>query len=55
MFQQDVLGHIGILELVDQDVLITPSIPGPDIGVLLEQRCSPKQQIIKIYGIAGEQ
>ena len=52
---QAVLGDVGILELVDQQVAIALVIPGLHFGGVLQQVGRPQQQVVKVQGVlAGE-
>jgi len=52
---QLVLGEVGVLELVDQDVLVAALVLGGHIRVLLEEQHRLHQQIVKVHGVAAPQ
>ncbi len=47
-----VLGDVGILELVDQDVLEAPGVLFADGVVLVQQLDHPQQQVVEVDGVA---
>ena len=52
MLEQNILCHVGILELIDQDVLELGLVFCPDIiGVLIEETEHLQQEIVKIHQI----
>ena len=51
--QQLVLGQVGVLELVHQDVLEAPGVFLADVGVFAQQPDGVQQQVVEIDGIAG--
>ncbi len=55
MFQQSVLGEVGILELVHEHVGETLGVFLAHSGEFGKKMRRPQQQIVEIYGIGGFQ
>ena len=53
--QPQVLGHVGVLVLVDQDVAEPALVSREDLGVVLKQREGVQKQVAEIGGVHGLQ
>ena len=47
-----VLGPVGVLVLVDEDVLPAALVAGQHLGMLLDQEHDPQQQVVEVGRIA---
>src|SRR5689334_1569083 len=53
LIDQKVLGGVGILKFIDQQIFIVALIFLADFGVIAEQNGSIHQQIVKVAGVVG--